>query len=226
MGRLLDGRSLLVVQNTEAKAGHSPARTAWNRIGTVVIPGVLASETFAAIKSEAEERLDQAVPHVHDHTAAHRDGSFATPVHCAFVEPGPALETLAYDRGLLDAVREHTGIRRLVPRGGAVVLYREGDFQGLHLDSIKSTVTVAFALSEGLPEMGWAPHLYNANPDALAKVVADHGMFPEGGEFTTLQHPYGGDDGSVRAFAGYGVPHWRRPMTSTGLLVTMEFFDL
>lgn len=146
-------------------------------------------------------------------------------MHCAFIEPGPALETLAYDKELLSAVREHTGIPRLVPRGGAVVRYREGDFQGLHLDSIKSTVTVAFALTEDLPTMGWAPHLYNASADVLGKVVADHGMFPEGGEFTTLQHPYG-EEGAVRAFAGYGVPHWRRPMTSEGLLVTMEFFDL
>ncbi|MFE7973057.1 hypothetical protein [Streptomyces shenzhenensis] len=214
-----------MVQNTEAQTAQSPARAAWNRIGTVVIPDILSAERFTAIRSEAEECVDHAVPHVHDHMAGHRDGSFATPVHCAFVEPGPALENLAYDRELLSAVREHTGIPRLVPRGGAVVLYREGDFQGLHLDSVKSTVTVAFALSKDLPAMGWAPHLYNAGGDVLGKVVADHGMFPEEGEFTTLQHPYGAD-GSVRAFAGYGVPHWRRPMTGTGLLVTMEFFDL
>jgi len=162
---------------------------------------------------------------VHDHTAAHRDGSFATPVHCAFVEPGPVLENLAYDRELLSSVRELTGIPRLVPRGGAVVLYRKGDFQGLHLDSVKSTVTVAFALSEDLPAMGWAPHLYNADGEVLGKVVADHGLFPEGGAFTTLQHPYA-VDGAVRAFAGYGVPHWRRPVADTGLLATLEFFDL
>ncbi|MEV0636391.1 hypothetical protein AB0I77_15760 [Streptomyces sp. NPDC050619] len=213
------------MQNTEAPAQQSPRRAAWNRLGTIVIPDVLSADRFTAIKSEAAERLDKATPHVHDHTAAHRDGSFATPVHCAFIEPGPALETLAYDKELLSAVREHTGIPRLVPRGGAVVRYREGDFQGLHLDSIKSTVTAAFALTEDLPAMGWAPHLYNASGEVLGKVVADHGMFPEGGEFTTLEHPYGGE-GAVRAFAGYGVPHWRRPMTGEGLLVTMEFFDL
>ncbi|MFD5749678.1 hypothetical protein [Streptomyces sp. NPDC127033] len=194
-------------------------------MGTVVIPGVLSADRFAAIKSEAAERLGQAVPHAHDHTAAHRDGSFATPVHCAFVEPGPALEALAYDKELLSAVREYTGIPRLVPRGGAVVRYREGDFQGLHLDSIKSTVTVAFALTVNLPAMGWAPHLYNASSDVLGKVVADHGIFPERGEFTALRHPYG-EEGAVRAFAGYSVPHWRRPMTGEGLLVTVEFFDL
>lgn len=214
-----------MVQNTEAQTEQSPVRAAWNRIGTVVISGVLSADRFAAIKTEAAERPGQAVPHVHDHTAAHRDGSFATPVHCAFIEPGPALESLAYDKELLSAVREHTGIPRLVPRGGAVVRYREGDFQGLHLDSIKSTVTVAFALTEDLPAMGWAPHLHNAGGDVLGQVVADHGMFPEGGEFTRLQHPYG-EQGAVRAFAGYSVPHWRRPMTSEGLLVTMEFFDL
>ncbi|MFD7897603.1 hypothetical protein [Streptomyces sp. NPDC059743] len=197
----------------------------WDRTGTVLIKGVLAAERFEALKAEAESRLGLATPHIHDHTSAHRDGSFASPVHCAFVPPGPVLDQLAFDRELLAAVREKTGIARLIPRGGAVVLYQQGDFQGLHTDSVKSTVTVAIALSEDLPPMGWAPHLYNAHPDTLGKVVAENGIFPEGGEFTTLRHPYG--DGSVRAFAGYSVPHWRPRLASkVGTLVTMSFMDL
>jgi len=214
------------MQSTEApQSQYSTERAAWDRAGTVIIPNAVAAPQFEAIAAEAESGVGRATAHVHDHTAAHRDGSFATPVHCAFIPPGSALESLAYDKALLAAVRTATGIPRLVPRGGAVVLYEPGDFQGLHLDSIKSTVTVAFALTEDLPPMGWAPHLYNAAGDLLGKVVADHGMFPEGGAFTTLAHPYGAS-GEVRAFAGYGVPHWRRPVEQRGLLVTVEFFDL
>ncbi|MFZ3595051.1 hypothetical protein [Streptomyces sp. BH104] len=211
---------------TEAPAEKTSPRERWDRAGTVLIPGVLSPERFRDIQEEALARLDSASPHIHDHTTGHRDGSFASPVHCRFIEPGPHLSSLFRDQELLATVREFTGIPRLVPRGGTVVRYDEGDFQGLHTDSVKTTVTVAFAVSEGLPPMGWAPHLYNAFPDQLGKVVAEHGMFPEGGEFTTLEHPYGGD-GAVRAFAGYSVPHWRKPMTDgRGLLVTLPYIDL
>lgn len=211
--------------DTETFTERLPARVAWDRDGTVVLPGVLTAERFEALCEEARGRLDLVRPHVHEHTSSHRDGSFASPVHCGFVPPGPVLEQLAFDKALLAALRGATGIPRLIPRGGAVVLYREGDFQGLHTDSVKSTATVAFALTEDLPAMGWAPHLHNAHPDRLGETVAEHGLFPAaGGGFTTLPHPYG--DGSVRAFAGYAVPHWRPPMPQMGLLVTMSFLDL
>ncbi|MFF1690789.1 hypothetical protein [Streptomyces sp. NPDC058254] len=216
------------MQHSEALAEKTSARDAWDRIGTVLIPDVLAPERFKDIQEEALARTALATPHIHDHTASHRDGSFASPVHCSFIEPGPKLQALAYDKTFLTALRRATGIERLVPRGGAVVLYEEGDFQGLHTDSVKTTVTVAFALTENLPAMGWAPHLYNAFPDLLGKVVAEHGMFPEDGEFTTLEHPFGAC-GAVRAFAGYSVPHWRSPMpdgSGAGLLATMPFIDL
>ncbi|MGW6214039.1 hypothetical protein [Streptomyces sp. NPDC055109] len=210
--------------DTEAPADRLPARAAWEETGTAVVAGVLEADRFKALVEEAHDRIGQVTPHIHEHTAAHRDGSFASPVHCGFIPPSPVLESLAYDKDLLKALREATGIPRLVPRGGAIVLYKEGDFQGLHTDSVKSTVTVAFALSEDLPPMGWAPHLMGAFGDRLGDVVTEHGMFPEGEGFTTLTHPYG--DGSVRAFAGYHVPHWRKPMERHGLLVTMNFMDL
>ncbi|MFG2668878.1 hypothetical protein ACGFY6_32150 [Streptomyces sp. NPDC048387] len=78
------------------------------------------------------------------------------------------LEALAYDKALLMALREATGIPHPIPRGGAVVLDEVGDFQGLHRDSVKSAVTVAVALSEDLPPMGWAPGLVKAVFGSLA----------------------------------------------------------
>ncbi|MEV7783431.1 hypothetical protein [Kitasatospora sp. NPDC088351] len=211
--------------DTEALAERLPARAAWEENGTALLPGVLAPDRFQALFEESRGRLELVTPHVHDHTSSHRDGSFASPVHCGFVPPGPVLEALAYDKVLLARLREATGIARLVPRGGAVVLYREGDFQGIHTDSVKSTVTVGIALTEDLPAMGWAPHLRNAHPDFLGEVVAEHGIFPEGEGFQALAHPHG--NGSVRAFAGYHVPHWRPRLTlPMGLLVTMSFMDL
>lgn len=210
--------------DTEAPVDRLPARETWEKEGTALVPDVLEADRFKALVAESHDRLHLVTPHVHEHTAAHRDGSFASPVHCGFVPPGPVLEALAYDKALLIALREATGIPRLIPRGGAVVLYKEGDFQGLHTDSVKSTVTVGIALTDDLPPMGWAPGLLGAFPNKLGEVVAEAGMFPEGNGFTTLAHPYG--DGSVRAFAGYHVPHWRPPMKSFGLLVTMSFMDL
>lgn len=172
--------------DTATPTGRSPARVAWEKTGTALIPGVLTPARFNALFPEAHDLLSQAAPHIHEHTAAHRDGSFAPPHRSTAPSPppGPALQALAYDRTFLTALREATGITRLIPRGGAVVRYQEGDFQGLHTDSVKSTVTVAFALTPDLPPMGWAPHLYNAHPDDLSKVVADHSIFPEGEAFT------------------------------------------
>ena len=211
--------------DTAALAERLPARTAWEESGTVVLEGALPQDRFKLLEEEAAGRLDRVTPHVHDHTAAHRDGSFATPVHCGFIPPGPQLEALAYDKGLLAALREATGIPRLVPRGGAVVLYRRGDFQGIHTDSSKSTVTVSLALTPDLPPMGWAPHLRHPDGRQLADVVAEYGIFPEGEPFTTLDHPY--NDGSLRAFAGYHFAHWRpRLAAEAGLLATMSFMDL
>ncbi|MGP3685721.1 hypothetical protein ACTVZO_13570 [Streptomyces sp. IBSNAI002] len=210
--------------DTGPSATQLPARADWDKTGTVVVPDVLKRARFRAIVAEARERIERVTPHIHDHTAAHRDGSFASPVHCGFIEPGPALEGLAWDKQLLAALREATGIPRLIPRGGAVVLYGEGDFQGIHTDSVKSTVTVSIALTETLGPMGWAPHLRNAAGDTLGKVVSDYGLFPSGDSFTALEHPFA--DGSVRAFAGYNVPHWRPPAKERALLATMSFMDL
>lgn len=211
--------------STETLIERSPARAAWEETGTVVVPGVLDEARFEVIQAESLGRLDLATPYVREEATAHRDGSFASPVHCGFLPAGPELERLAYDKLLLTALREATGLSRLVPRGGAVVVYREGDFQGLHTDTVKATVTVGIALTEGLPAMGWAPNLRDAHPDRLAEIIAEYGLFPDEEGFTEIVHPYA--DGSVRAFAGYNVPHWRRRHPGgTDLLATLSYMDL
>ncbi|MBO1418909.1 hypothetical protein J0670_30435, partial [Streptomyces sp. FH025] len=111
---------------------RSPARATWEETGTVVVPGVLEGARFEVIQAETLSRLDLTTPYVREEATAHRDGSFASPVHCGFLPAGPELERLAYDKPLLTTLREATGLSRLVPRGGAVVVYREGDFQGLN----------------------------------------------------------------------------------------------
>ncbi|MER8104568.1 hypothetical protein [Kitasatospora sp. NPDC094016] len=210
---------------TAAPIERSPARAAWEETGTVVVPGVLERARFEAIQAETLSRLDLTTPYVREEATAHRDGSFASPVHCGFLPAGPELERLAYDKQLLAALRVATGLSRLVPRGGAVVVYHEGDFQGLHTDTVKATATVGLALTNGLPAMGWAPGLRDAHPDRLAEVIAEHGLFPEGDGFTELAHPYA--DGSVRAFAGYNVPHWRRRHPGQlDFLATLSYMDL
>ncbi|WP_369375376.1 hypothetical protein [Streptomyces sp. cg36] len=204
---------------------RSAARTAWEETGTVLVPDALEPARFEELVKEAHDRIGLATPHVRDEMSAHRDGSFAAPFHCAFVPAGPVLEALAYDRTLWAAVREATGLPRLVPRGGAVVVYRKGDFQGVHFDSVRASVTIGVALTEGLPPMGWAPHLRDAHPDALALLCADQGLFPEGDAFQTLNHEFG--SGSLRAFAGYNIPHWRPPYPGElGLLATFSYLDL
>ncbi|MGW7514133.1 hypothetical protein ACWGJ2_00875 [Streptomyces sp. NPDC054796] len=201
-----------------------PAHPGWQEKGTVVLPDVLTPARVRAVGDEVHDRLEMASPYSRDEVSSRRDGSLASAVHCAFLPATPRLEELAFDKGLLHALREATGLPRLVPRGGVVVVYRRGDFQGLHTDTVKATVTAAVALSDDLPPMGWAPHLRDAFPNEQAKVIAERGIFPEGEEFEQLAHPH---DGGVRAFAGYRIPHWRSPFPGElGLLATFSYMDL
>ncbi|NGO40659.1 hypothetical protein [Streptomyces ureilyticus] len=211
---------------TIPQVDRRPAHADWEQRGSVLLTGVLDAERVKAVAGEALMRIGTATPYERDEVSSRRDGSFASPVHCGFLPAGPLLEQLAFDKQLLTVLREATGMPRLVPRGGSVVVYRQGDFQGLHTDTVKATVTVGIALTEGLPAMWWAPSLRDAMPDELAKVVADKGILPECAEFERLEHPPA--DGSVRAFAGYSIPHWRIPYPGEepGLLATFSYMDL
>lgn len=207
------------------QADRGTARADWERNGWVLLSGVLDAERVKAVATEAHGQIGQASPYERDDVSRHRDGSFASPAHYSLLPAGPLLQQLAFDEQLLTALREATGIPHLVPRGGSVVVYHHGDFQGLHTDTAKATVTVGIALTERMPPMWWAPSLRGATPDDLTQVVADKGFWPECAGFERLKHPPG--DGSVRAFAGNTIPHWRTPYSGEepGLLATLTYTD-
>lgn len=211
---------------TVPQADRTPADPDWQTHGTVVLSDAVAPELLQGIATDALERIDLANPYIRTEASGARDGSFAAPVHCALLPAGELMQRLAFDKLLLVKLRQATGLPRLVPRGGSVVVYREGDFQGVHTDTVKATVTVATALTEGLPPMGWSPRMRDAMPDDLAKLIAERGIFPVGEEFEELHHPH--LDGNVRAFAGYSIPHWRspHPTSELGLLATFSYMDL
>lgn len=212
--------------HTVPQADRKPAEPEWEARGTVLLADAANPGLLQDIATEALERIDEANPYIRTQASGARDGSFAAPVHCALLPAGELMQRLAFDKQLLVKLRQATGLPRLVPRGGSVVVYREGDFQGVHTDTVKATVTVATALTEGLQPMGWSPRMRDAMPDDLAKLVAEKGIFPVGEEFEELHHPH--MDGSLRAFAGYSIPHWRKPHPTSelGLLATFSYMDL
>jgi hypothetical protein len=208
----------------KGEKGHVMQPT-WTEGGVIYLPGALPSDRWKQLAAEAVEAAPNAQPYIRDRVTSNRDGSFAAPTHCHLAAGGSALQELLYDRELLTTLREATGLPRLIPFGCAYVIYRPGDFQGLHTDSIKSTLTIGIALTE-LPPMGWAPHLRAVLPDELAEVVAEYGMFPSGDDFATLGHPL--DSGDLQGFAGYDIPHWRPPYDgpAPAILATCSYMDL
>ncbi|MDT0459159.1 hypothetical protein RM550_26160 [Streptomyces sp. DSM 41527] len=211
---------------TIPQVDRTPAQEAWEEHGTVLLHEVVEQTMLREIAVEAVSRLGETNPYVRHEASGARDGSFAAPVHCGLLPAGELHQRLAFDKELLTELRQATGMPRLIPRGGSVVVYRPGDFQGLHTDTVKATVTVGIALTPDLPPMCWAPTLRDAMPDDLSKVIADKGIFPECKEFQKLEHPH--LDGSLRAFAGYSIPHWRMPYPDQeiGLLATFSYMDL
>ncbi|MCZ7456292.1 TfuA-like protein [Streptomyces sp. WMMC940] len=210
---------------TIPRVDRRSARADWERNGCVLLSGVLDVERVKAMATEAHEQIGKASTYERDDVSCHRDGSFASPAHFSLLPAGPLLQQLAFDEQLLTALREATGIPELVPQGGSVVVHHHGDFQGLHTDTAKATVTVGIALTERMPPMWWAPSLRGATPDDLTKVVADKGFWPECAGFERLEPPPA--DGSVRAFAGNAIPHWRTPYPGEepGLLATLTYTD-
>lgn len=195
---------------------------AWQSEG-LVLPDALDPRTWDQIIDESVDRQQAAAVSGFTQTASHRDGSFCTPSQYLSVSGGPVLTAVHRNTDLLGLVREVTGRPRLIPVRCGYNYYRVGDFMGLHRDSVKATLTFTFALTEGLPPMGWAPKLREASSDDLAALVARLGPYPAG--HPVREVPFR----QLSAFDGYNIPHWRPPAARTGqqgVIGTFCYFDL
>ncbi|MFE2684451.1 hypothetical protein [Streptomyces mirabilis] len=195
---------------------------AWQREG-LLFEDALTGGTWDRLIAEAKALRGEASESGFTNTAAHRDGSFCTPSRYLSVKGGPMLTAVSRDTELLALVREATALPRLIPVRCGYNYYRPGDYMGLHRDSVKATITVTFALSEGLPPMGWAPDLADTGGDDLAALVQREGCFPDG--FAEREVPFC----QLSAFDGYNIPHWRPLVTGpeqAGVLGTFCFFNL
>jgi hypothetical protein len=213
--------------------GTQTSMQMWKETGIVRLHGLLGTARLARLEQEAAERMTGPTTlYERSGVTRQRDGSLASPAHCQMTDGGDALNAILRDKDILRALRETTGYVRLFPTGGALVIYRQGDFQGLHTDSIKATVTVVIALTANLAPMRYAPTLRfdpsRKEPHAmrLAEAVAEHGIFPEGDAFAQLTHPHGED--VIQGFAGYDIPHWRppHPHQEPGVIATLGYMDL
>jgi hypothetical protein len=194
----------------------------WRREG-LLLENALTGGTWDRLIAESKTLRGKASQSGFTNTASHRDGSFCTPSRYLSVQGGPVLTAVSRNEQLVAQVREATGLARLIPVRCGYNYYRPGDFMGLHRDSVKATLTVTFALSEGLPSMGWAPGLADAGSDELAALVERAGPYPDG--FGEREVPFC----QLSAFDGYNIPHWRPPVTGpeqAGVLGTFCFFDL
>jgi len=149
-----------------------------------------------------------------------RDGSLLSPARFGYAKGRSELLSLLRDEELLALIRRRSGLNGLVPVGCAYNHYDLGDFIGVHRDTIKATVTVTLALSEGLVPMGWAPELRKVSNLQVCEFIGEAGHLPVAGG--TLEH----SSEHLVAFDGYNVPHWRTAVLSTGTLATMSYYDL
>jgi hypothetical protein len=182
---------------------------------------LISPEVWDQLEDEAKGFAGDARAEGFENIASHRDGSFATPSRFHVHSGGPVFNGLLQSRAMIRVVRELTGLPRLIPVRCAYNYYSDGDFMGIHRDSIKATLTITFSLTPGLPGMGWAPQLRKSPNKTLHELAAAKGIFPEG--FHTMPVPYRG----LRGFNGYNIPHWRVEYKGNmGILGNMCYFDL
>lgn len=209
------------------------AADTWTDTGVVRLHGLIGEERLAGLETESLSRIGgETTLYERTGVTMQRDGSLACPAHCRMTDGGPVMQSILRDKTILARLREATGCPRLFPTGGALVIYANGDFQGLHTDASKATVTVIIGITPGLPPMRYAPSWRfdpaSTQPHAiqLKEAVARHGIFPDGPEFAELPHPY--RDDVVQGFAGYDLPHWRPPHRGEqpGMIATFGYMDL
>ncbi|MFH8701977.1 hypothetical protein [Streptomyces chartreusis] len=193
----------------------------WKKDGFFSLDEVIDKEVWDKLLEEALSLRDDAVTVERETTVTRRDGSFASPARYSVARIGPVFEGILRSRDVLGAVRERTGIGRLIPVRGGYNYYEHGDFMGVHRDEIRATVTLTFGITDNLGETSWSPDLRTANSKQLVEFVKTKGHLP-------VEHP-GMPIGhrSVNAFDGYNIPHWRMPFEEDlGILGNLIYFEL
>ncbi len=194
----------------------------WESEGHCDLGDLIDDQTWADLSEEAHDVRGGATEYGFSNVASHRDGSFSSPSRYAGHRGGPVFQAVLRSRDLLEDVRHRTGLSRLIPVRCGFNYYRQGDYMGLHRDSVKATVTICFGITSNLGSMWWAPELRRTSNDKLGELIAQEGIFPvdAGAAFEVGQR-------ELRAFDGYNVPHWRNPFAHDfGILANLCYFDL
>jgi hypothetical protein len=195
--------------------------TGFQETGLVDLSDFGTPEMWESIIQEAMACEPDAKPRIYDTVKSFREGSLSSPCRARGHSGGEALIGLSRNRDFIMRVREATGFERLVPTNLGYQYYRQGDFLGLHRDTVRCTVTVTFGLTQNMGHMYWLPALRDAGNDELVSLIERCGLFPEGGEAVPVEFC------KMKAFDGYSIPHWRPAFEhELGILGTICFFDL
>jgi hypothetical protein len=192
----------------------------WEEVGAVHIGSFLSAHDWAELEREAQGFQAEADHVEHSRIEMFRDGHLTSPKRDWVHSGGPFLAALARSRELLGQVRQKTSLPQLIPSRFGYKYYRKGDYMGVHRDSVRSSVTVTFALTSNLGPMRWDPGRRSAsNEDVLLWIYPDN-YLPQGKDFPVTYRV-------MHAFDGYNIPHWRMPFNEElGILGTISFFNL
>ncbi|HEX5493805.1 MAG TPA: hypothetical protein VFX70_04435 [Mycobacteriales bacterium] len=197
---------------------------AWQRDGHFQVQGVLDMSRSRALLDEARSFETEAFDRINTAVGwkAHREGGLSSAQRCRAHRAGPALKAMAHDRSLIDIVRTALRSDIIVPTRMGYKYYRAGDFMAAHRDDFKCTVTLSIAVTDNLGIMGWLPELRGLSNSALIEELSQRGDFPQTSSTMPLTQ------GTVMAFDGFNIPHWRSPFETEdlGILATICYFAL
>jgi pimeloyl-ACP methyl ester carboxylesterase len=193
----------------------------WKLDGTISFSGLLADHVWSELDVEASDLAQSALPHATDATRINRDGSIETAC-CYSRNAGSSLKSLSRSLDLLRAIRDATGISRLVPVGSSYLYFHAGDYAGIHRDSVKATLTLVLTLTPSAYLIRLAPQLRFATTETVTRFIDSQGILPgpAGEDLMVKYHDAVG-------FDGYNIPHWVPPVSGEPCTVGhITFFDL
>ncbi len=197
----------------------------WLRDGIVHFATEVAGpDRLARIAEEARNCRQDAFDRINDSSeiVGRRNGSIFSPQRCRAHRGGPELKGLVFDPEFIALLCDITGNQTLLPARYGLKFYSRGDYMAVHRDDPKCSVTVSFALTNDMDPMGSLPHMRNLSNDEVLELILDQGFFPSGGRDVELK------PGTLVAFDGYNVPHWRPPHCADegAILGTMCYFSI